>query len=382
MEITEQRCAVVRHPRTVRCVGDAAQLTNLFCPMDLETRFDELPPPCRALWAKSGETGGHGLLAHLLDVSAVALAILEREPPSTLRMVARGFGLPVEATGPWIAAIAGLHDYGKAVPGFQRKWKEGADRIAESGLVPDATPLSDHALATAGLLPGVLRARVNASFDWCEHVVQAISAHHGYHYLPTQVEDVAECPGGECWRQARQSVFDALWAVLLPRGVPSTDCVRFPFVNWLAGITSVADWIASNREWFPHGERETQLGAYWNDAVRLAQSALAQIGWAKWQAPGESSPGGMEDLSNVLSRMVNRAVASPRPLQALASKVLAEVQEPTLLVVEAPMGEGKTEVAFLAHLRLGALHQHRGLYVALPTQATSNALYERARLYL
>ena len=46
------------------------------------------------------------------------------------------------------------------------------------------------------------------------------------------------------------------------------------------------------------------------------------------------------------------------------------------------MGEGKTELAFLAHLRLQAANQHRGLYVALPTQATGNALFNRALTFL
>ena len=46
------------------------------------------------------------------------------------------------------------------------------------------------------------------------------------------------------------------------------------------------------------------------------------------------------------------------------------------------MGEGKTELAFLAHLRLQAANGHRGLYVALPTQATGNALFKRALKFL
>jgi len=46
------------------------------------------------------------------------------------------------------------------------------------------------------------------------------------------------------------------------------------------------------------------------------------------------------------------------------------------------MGEGKTELAFLAYLRLQAANGHRGMYVALPTQATGNAMFERALTFL
>ena len=37
-----------------------------------DVRFSELPNAVRLLWAKSGDDTGHGLLAHMLDVAAVA----------------------------------------------------------------------------------------------------------------------------------------------------------------------------------------------------------------------------------------------------------------------------------------------------------------------
>ncbi|MBN0712944.1 CRISPR-associated helicase/endonuclease Cas3, partial [Pseudomonas aeruginosa] len=71
-----------------------------------------------------------------------------------------------------------------------------------------------------------------------------------------------------------------------------------------------------------------------------------------------------------------------RPLQRIADGLLATAAGPALLLVEAPMGEGKTELALLAHLRLQAANQHRGLYLALPTRATGNALFRRVRTFL
>ena len=46
------------------------------------------------------------------------------------------------------------------------------------------------------------------------------------------------------------------------------------------------------------------------------------------------------------------------------------------------MGEGKTELALLAHLRLQAALGHRGLYIGLPTQATGNAMFDRTLRFL
>ena len=72
----------------------------------------------------------------------------------------------------------------------------------------------------------------------------------------------------------------------------------------------------------------------------------------------------------------------PRALQTRISDLLENIDAPALFVVEAPMGEGKTELAFYAHLELQRQNGHRGLYVALPTQATGNAMFERTRDFL
>ena len=46
------------------------------------------------------------------------------------------------------------------------------------------------------------------------------------------------------------------------------------------------------------------------------------------------------------------------------------------------MGEGKTEAAFFAHQELQRRFGHRGLYVALPSKATGNAMFGRALKFL
>jgi CRISPR-associated endonuclease/helicase Cas3 len=68
---------------------------------------------------------------------------------------------------------------------------------------------------------------------------------------------------------------------------------------------------------------------------------------------------------------------SPRPLQVAVANLLDVLPEkPALVVIEAPMGEGKTEAA------LSCATGSRGIYVAMPTQATSNALFPRLAPFL
>ena len=94
--------------------------------------FSELSRPARTLWAKSGDPVGYGLLAHMLDVAAVAQQIVLREPAQTLDWATLQLGLPGKVAHQWLAALAGLHDFGKAIPGFQCKWSAGqAADVAE-----------------------------------------------------------------------------------------------------------------------------------------------------------------------------------------------------------------------------------------------------------
>lgn len=333
------------------------------------------------MWAKSGAQGGHGLLAHMLDVAAVVEALLKAEPPSTLQWAAQAFGLPEQATARWLATLAGLHDFGKAIPGFQTKWPEGEQQDMLAGLPFTARSqvATDHACATAALLGEVLQLGSGAERAYVRHVLQAISAHHGYTFGTTEVGAARPLGEGSEWRSARQALFDAYWATLSPPGQVTAAELGMPAVAWLAGVTSVADWIASNPEWFALGERHNRLDAYVADAEARAVRALAAIGWSSFRRLlNLTAP-----TDELLGRMAGRHYPlAPRPLQREGDRLLAGAKGPALLLVEAPMGEGKTELAFLAHLRLQAANEHRGLYVALPTQATGNALFERALTFL
>lgn len=346
----------------------------------MTARFSHLTPAARRLWAKSGEAPGHGLLAHLLDVAAVAEVLLEHEPPATLEHFARQFGLPVPAFARHAAALAGLHDFGKAIPGFQDKWPEGrqADEALGLPFPPRSLSVAEHACASAALLWEHLSGLGIPHLLWIRHALQAISAHHGYHFNQPEFNRARPPFEPAAWAEARREIFAAYWAVLAPQGIPQVEALSLPAVQWLAGLTSVADWIGSNPDWFPQGERQDSLADYHADACRRAGRALAAIGWSRSAVLLREAA----TVDQLIGRIVQRPESSARPLKREADRLLDGVRGPALLLVEAPMGEGKTELAFLAHLRLQAVNRHRGLYVALPTQATGNALFRRALSFL
>lgn len=343
------------------------------------SRFSDLPGASRAIWAKSGE-GGHGLLAHLLDVAATAETLLNMEPEASLSWMAGQLGLAPACSARWIAAAVGLHDFGKAIPGFQAKWPDGmaADQAHGLAFPLHACGVTDHSCATAALLGRPLHQLSGAEAGWLRHVIQAISAHHGFHFGMQEVNAARPIREPAEWSKARAAILNAYWQTLAPQGTPDLEALSLPAVNWLAGLTSAADWIASNPEWFPLGERRDDLRAYYNHARELAAAALHRIGWSRAQALLD----GPAELDALLARITQREGMQARPLQQAGERLLNDAKGPSLLLVEAPMGEGKTELAFLAHLRLQAANGHRGLYVALPTQATGNALFKRAQTFL
>ncbi|MFN4266579.1 MAG: CRISPR-associated helicase Cas3' [Aquabacterium sp.] len=342
--------------------------------------FTDLSPAARSLWAKSGDDCGHGLVAHMLDVAAVALEILNLEPVSTRQWVGGQLGLSEELGCAFVAKIVGLHDLGKAIPGFQSKWAEGQAKVEESGLRFSAPSLQQslHDLASAAFVRRLLAQR-GFSPSVSMALAQSISAHHGYNFLSASVRD--GMPHGEFseWKAVRQELFDSYWKYSQETIVSVSEEFGLPFVQWLAGLTTLSDWIGSNPDWFPFGERAESFEEHFTEARKLARHALEEIGWHEHK-------GLLFDESFRTDELISRIIGLPgvraRPLQAGASTLLDQTEGQTLLIVEAPMGEGKTELAFLAHLRLQNQNQHRGLYVALPTQATGNAMFDRAIAFL
>lgn len=344
--------------------------------------FSELPAAARALWAKSGDdNAGHSLICHMLDVAAVAEAILARESGQTLAWVARCFGLPLEQAASWLAALAGLHDFGKGIPGFQAKWQAGMQQDQALGLAfkPVALCFDRHDLASAALLRSMLGSVVSDA-SWAAAIAQSLGAHHGYMPGPGELRDGMPRHEGLAWSEVRRALFEAYWQCFPVVGEPVAPCLDLPAVAWFAGLTSVANWIGSNQTWFMPGERHKLIAGHYRQARELAEAALDDIGWPVYR-PLLDGPKAADVL---LGRIVGRGEESllARPLQAEADRLLEQAAGPTLMIVEAPMGEGKTELAFLAHLRLQVINGHRGLYVALPTQATGNAMFDRALAFL
>ena len=73
---------------------------------------------------------------------------------------------------------------------------------------------------------------------------------------------------------------------------------------------------------------------------------------------------------------------SPWPVHQAATSLASNLSSPSLILIEAPMGEGKTEAALLlANAAANRLGQ-QGFYIGLPTKATANQMLGRVRRFL
>ena len=133
----------------------------------------------------------------------------------------------------------------------------------------------------------------------------------------------------------------------------------------LAGLAVLADWLGSNERWFSYHEPEADLLSYWNNVAReRAEDAVRASGVLT--APP----------SKTLSYKSLIGNNEPSPMQEWANDVDLP-DGPSLFLIEDETGSGKTEAAVMLAHRLMRAGRGDGVYVALPTMATANAMFDR-----
>ena len=328
------------------------------------------------LWAKTAPDHSgqwHPLFLHLLDVAACAEAILDREPESAKQYYASILGLPWNEAHPWLLAIIACHDLGKASPGFFAKWPEAPAH----GLKMPRSPTTrvNHAFISQIALESILQ-DLGWPFALAELTAAVAGCHHGQrasHHELGNLEFDCSAMGDGVWTEARSQIFRAILSVFNPVSTPQKETLSGPEFMLLSGLTSFADWIGSNTEWFDYGTPRdcADLAAWYAKSKAAADQALDAIGWDR-RTP----------LSPDFRTFKEVFGFPPRPLQQAVSDAVQSISGPSVLLLEAPMGEGKTEAAFYIHLEQQRKNKHRGLYIALPTKATGNAMFKRTMEFL
>jgi CRISPR-associated endonuclease/helicase Cas3 len=296
----------------------------------------------------------HPAVYHMLDVGAVAESLVRRA----------GFDEPLTQA---LVLLATLHDLGKIGERFRAMIEDGAVQGDRHWQVSMAW--FNH--FDKDLLAPLLGEK-------CSRRSPLYAAAAGHHGGPPKSEkrawaDMVGRAGEEARRDAQAFIADS--AALFPQaslagleltlgraaGDWRTSAKMLSW--WFAGLVSLADWVGSNVEWFAPTDDEMSIADYWQGAREKAEVALGASG-LQAASPSERDARSLFDFAG-LSPMQEAVLDAP-------------VREgPMLAVIEDATGSGKTEAALMLAVRMMQAGKGDGIFFALPTMATANAMFGR-----
>ena len=348
-------------------------------------------------WGKSAkkslqdETDCHLLVFHSLDVSAVGYQFLQKRP-SLLNDLSQQTEIIPDLFHKWFCFMLALHDVGKFAESFQNLCPEilkdlqnkDSSRKYNSNYKHDSIGFHlwnktdegiKKTLQTEGLLPkGTGSSRYQCSSEHPLDIwMSAVTGHHGQPPKSCTNHRLHSDDFNNSDYKAVSLFLKDLIPILLPDKpvFPECDIQKTKIASWyIAGLSVICDWIGSNKKFFPYQKEPVNLNDYWKEACKKAESAVSTINILNTR-PSKTRL----KIKDLLDLDQNQ---KPSALQALISQ-LEILSSPHLFILEDVTGSGKTEAALLLAHKLMKAGQGRGLYFALPTMATSNAMYNRIK---
>ena len=335
----------------------------------------------RALWAKSGDdTGSLNLPQHLIDASGVAEVLWDSWlSPHVKRWLADKLKLEEADVAVLVSWLAGTHDLGKATKLFQRQLEARglshfSDELASVGLGLDyhhfelGAKIPHSTFSQAILVEWLSDEGMPRSV--CVSLAQVAEAHHG---VPSReatrdlaADIIEDYP--EDWIAVQTELLDFMADHTGARPVlrKLNAAVSAAELQILTGLVIMVDWIASNAEAFPMITESDQ-------SARVARGTKAIDLTPPW-CPDDS----VGDIDQLYRQWFGWPEEfSARPVQHTALTAAREASGPTLVIIEAPTGEGKTEAGLGVAQILAAKTGAQGIMFAAPTMATANGLFNR-----
>lgn len=353
----------------------------------MPTSGDLKPPGVDVAWAKSWpmqpglQTHWLPLWQHLDDSLGVAGWLWDTWVTlATRRLIGDAFPGGEDDGRTALMWLAGMHDVGKASPPFAHQVPCLANRMVRAGLPgrPTVKPSElRHEVVSAWALRDWLNARGwsrRQSAQFC----CLLAAHHGY-FLQESARPGLKA-GNAGWAEVRNYLLDrAAHASGALERLPDWQAVTLPQAvqMQLSALVVMADWMASS-DHFPllPLEQLSPCPPAVGDAGRMRRGTDGIDLGGIWH-PRPAAPDPVEAF-----KLRFPEISTPRPLQSKAAEAAALMDAPGLMIIEGPMGVGKTEAALIAAETMAARSGCRGVFVALPTQATTDAMFSRVHQWL
>ena len=317
------------------------------------------------LWAKSNPY--KSLLNHLIDTGSCAKVLMTMGcAQSAAKHMAHLTHSSVEQIIQFITYIASLHDIGKAHPEFQKKGVDlpQVEILNTMGVLNSIGSTSfRHEIYTKKVMKRIWK---NTDFEQND-ILEALLSILALHHQGKRGETVDIFPSNlEFWTSRQNELESILREVFLPdenfiKGCDHIDAFSMEAMS----IIILADWLASGE----HFEQlqYTDLRQYAELSERIAHQVVKSCG-----LENVNEKPSFVDFHHMWPEI---PTDSMRPLQVKIDQL--DFEKSALCLIEAPMGEGKTEAALFAATKIMKLSNKNGLYIALPTSATSNQMYDR-----
>lgn len=345
----------------------------------------------RMLIAKTDKNNsqlGLPLWMHLTDTAGVIKKLIQEWLSDAVFTAA---GLSRDLFTGIAVFTAAVHDIGKATSYFQsmitKSLPEQRDGLTYAGfpiyddfLHKGKTP---HAWAGQWILQHKVEDN-NKGKRKPKGFINIVGAHHGKPVttvaLNTDPDLLNNYPAnfyGPQQEHDEKVLWERCWEQIIEMGVGMSGFASMediPSISvqaqvLLTGLLIVADWIASNTHYFPLIPFES-----FSEVSTDVYPERIEEGWTRVMFPEKWTSWTYRMDENLFKE---RFGYHPNSIQKAVLEVINTCREPGILILEAPMGTGKTEAAFGAVEVLARRGNSHGVFFGLPTQATSNGLFGR-----
>lgn len=319
------------------------------------------------IWAKTEpfqSVRTHGI------VTGILAQVIYREilAPGNRILLEKALQLNEDRMISFIGYWASLHDIGKIEFMFQCKDAQTKAGLQQEGY-QDGSFLTDSVRHERTSVEALKRIWKQAGIQ--RNVYKFYAGVIGLHHQGKTGDGVSK--QGELWQNLQLEFEEKMRQIFCGGKLLLPDCPKekkYVITPLLLGILILADWIASGEDFRDAQDILTEENGM--EQIRnRGQHFFADNGFEAAESPGA------ETFCQVWP---NIPQDGRRPLQTETENLFRSTSDRVrLLLLEAPMGEGKTEAGVYAALQMQKQWGKNGFYVALPTSATSNQMVGRMR---
>lgn len=300
------------------------------------------------------------LTRHMIAVGACVSEYLRSDSSKGILIeISRWMDMPENEAIALFSYVAALHDIGKAHPGFQKNPDD-----------PYTLPIQNfrHEQYGAERLSSLWR-----EIGWDKRAADFYAAIIGIHHQGKGSHNRLPCLPDK-YDEIQRDIEHRMRVLFNISALPHKPLRADALGVLLSAVLIIGDWVASSERFAAETFPEGNDAEIYETSCRKSRCVLKEYGLISDQSDAYPHCHAFSSL------WPNIPAGSMRPLQKSCEQIGSKKSQ--LTIIEAPMGEGKTEAAlYLAGLACEKFEK-RGIYMALPTAASSNQMMMRVQAML